>query len=287
MLSETSSYDALISSAIKAPKFLKETKYAVPKSPHDTFVQYANQTRLPVFEYLQSIPSMMRDFNLFMGNTMGDRQYWHEWYDVKGQLLAGFDQLRSPIILVDVGGGKGHDLQAFQEAFGDWSWQDQTRLILQDLPPVLEEIPENALSKNVLKMSHDFFTEQPVKGKSTIEDFVRHIFIHLMFEAARCYFLHHILHDWSDEYCLKILKHLYQAMLPGYSKILIHELVLPNVGAAEIQARFDLVMMTLNGGMERSKSQWFNLLEDAGFVNIRIYEHLDHDGIIEAEVPIA
>jgi hypothetical protein len=73
-------------------------------------------------------------------------------------------------------------------------------------------------------------------------------------------------------------------MVPGYSKLLIHELILPDTGAAEIQARFDLVMMTFNGGMERSKSQWTKLLNDAGFVNITLWEHLDHDGIIEAEI---
>jgi hypothetical protein len=74
-------------------------------------------------------------------------------------------------------------------------------------------------------------------------------------------------------------------MAPGYSKLLIHELVLPNTGAVEMQARFDLVMMTLFGAMERSRSQWTKLLEDAGFCNITIHEHLDSDGIIEAEVP--
>ena len=73
-------------------------------------------------------------------------------------------------------------------------------------------------------------------------------------------------------------------MTPGYSKLLIHELILPDTGAAEIQARFDLVMMTFNGGMERSKAQWSKLLEDAGFVNVKLWEHGDADGIIEAEV---
>lgn len=76
-------------------------------------------------------------------------------------------------------------------------------------------------------------------------------------------------------------------MVPGFSKLLIHELILPDVGAAEIQARFDLVMMTFNGGMERSRAQWTKLLQDAGFTNIQIWEHLDHDGIIEAEAPSA
>jgi len=74
-------------------------------------------------------------------------------------------------------------------------------------------------------------------------------------------------------------------MVPGYSKLLIHELILPNTGAVEMQARFDLVMMTLFGAMERSKTQWIKLLEDAGFCNITFYEHMDTDGIIEAEVP--
>jgi hypothetical protein len=73
-------------------------------------------------------------------------------------------------------------------------------------------------------------------------------------------------------------------MEPGYSKLLIHELILPDTGAAEIQARFDLVMMTFNGGMERSKAQWAKLLEEAGFINIKFLEHFDHDGIIEAQV---
>lgn len=73
-------------------------------------------------------------------------------------------------------------------------------------------------------------------------------------------------------------------MSPGYSKLLIHELILPDIGATEIQARFDLVMMTFNGGMERSRTQWTKLLQEAGFTNIKLWEHYDHDGIIEAEI---
>jgi hypothetical protein len=102
--------------------------------------------------------------------------------------------------------------------------------------------------------------------------------------GARGYFLHHIIHDWSDKYCHLILEAKQPAMRPGYSKLLIHDLILPDSGAQEIQARFDLVMMTFNRGMERSKAQWSKLLEDARFVNIKLWEHFDHDGIIEAEI---
>jgi hypothetical protein len=77
-----SSYDALVSSAIKIPKYLRESKYKAPSEPTDSFVQYANQTKLNIFKYLQAIPSLFQDFNLFMGNTIGTREHWHVWYDV-------------------------------------------------------------------------------------------------------------------------------------------------------------------------------------------------------------
>lgn len=73
-------------------------------------------------------------------------------------------------------------------------------------------------------------------------------------------------------------------MTPGYSKLLIHDLILPDVGVTEIQARFDLTMMTFNSGMERSRKEWTKLLEDAGFNVLGLWEHLDVDGIVEAEV---
>jgi hypothetical protein len=102
--------------------------------------------------------------------------------------------------------------------------------------------------------------------------------------GARGYFLHDILHDWSDKYCHLILQAIQSAMRPGHSKLFIHDLILPDTGAQEIQARFDLVTMTFNRGMERPTAQCIKLLEDAGLVNIKLWEHFDHDGIIEAEI---
>jgi hypothetical protein len=159
------SYDALVSSAIKAPKYLRESKYKAPSEPTDGFVQYANQTKLNIFEYLQSMPSLFQDFNLFMGNTMGAREYWHDWYDVQGRLMSGFDPSESPTLLVDIGGGKGHDLVAFDSTFGKGDKSYVGQLVLQDLPQVLDDIMEDQLSSNIRKMAHDFFADQPVRGK--------------------------------------------------------------------------------------------------------------------------
>jgi hypothetical protein len=138
----------------------------VPTEPTDTFLQYANQTKLPFFEYLQSKPLLLQNFNLFMGNTMGMRDYWHEWYDIEGRLLKGFDSSHSSTLLVDVGGGKGHDLNAFDAAFGKPSRNYPGMLVLQDLPHVLDTIPDSELAPSISKMAHDFFVEQPIKGES-------------------------------------------------------------------------------------------------------------------------
>jgi hypothetical protein len=106
------------------------------------------------------MPSLFRDFSSLMGNTMGAREYWHEWYDVKGQLLDAFDPSKSLALLVDIGGGKGHDLIAFDTTFGS-----KGQLVLQDLSQVLDKVAEPELGGNIMKMPYDFFTEQPVKGK--------------------------------------------------------------------------------------------------------------------------
>jgi hypothetical protein len=101
-----------------------------------------------------------------MGNTMGMRDYWHEWYDIEGRLLKGFDSSQSSTLLVDVGGGKGHDLNAFDAAFGKPPRNYPGKLVLQDLPHVLDTIPDSDLASSISKMAHDFFVEQPVKGES-------------------------------------------------------------------------------------------------------------------------
>lgn len=98
------------------------------------------------------------------------------------------------------------------------------------------------------------------------------------------YFYHHILHDWADEYCLKLLRHVRDAMKPGYSKLLIHEMIVPEQGASKFHAQLDITMMAFNGGLERTAEQWRGLLENAGLEVVKVWEPVDDgaDGIVEA-----
>lgn len=73
-------------------------------------------------------------------------------------------------------------------------------------------------------------------------------------------------------------------MVPGYSKLIIHELILPEMNCDKTSAIFDLTMMAFNAGMERTAAQWRELLGQAGFQNIRIRtaHEVAADGVIEA-----
>ncbi|KAI1212409.1 putative O-methyltransferase [Annulohypoxylon truncatum] len=246
----------IVGAATKAPKWLKESGHRCPTNPHDGFIQYAYQTKLNIFQLFSTMPDLMKDFNLFMGNTMGARDYWVDWFPVQERLIDG--ATKESALLVDVGAGKGHDLLAFHNKY-----PDQGLLVLQDLAAVTDNL--EGLDPSIKPMAYDFFAEQPVKG-------------------ARAYFYHHILHDWSNEKCLEILGQLKKAMKPGYSKLLLHEMIIPEQGASPFHAMLDMTMMTFNSGMERSARQWEELLDKAGFEVVKIWPPVqeDADGIVEA-----
>lgn len=75
------------------------------------------------------------------------------------ELLANASTREQDVLIVDVGGGKGHDLEKFSQQFP----AAKGRLILQDLPPTLEGIA--GLDANVELLPHDFFHAQPILGK--------------------------------------------------------------------------------------------------------------------------
>ncbi|KAI1266025.1 sterigmatocystin 8-O-methyltransferase [Xylariaceae sp. FL1019] len=247
----------VLRAAVAAPKYFKEAGYTCPTDPKDGLMQYAFQSKLSSFDLLASMPDVLHDFNTFMGNTMGAREYWTDWYPVQEQLLDGASS--DSVLLVDVGGGKGHDIAAFHNKY-----PGKGRLVLEDLGAVTNNIGAT-LDPAIEVLQYDFFTEQPIEG-------------------ARAYFFHHILHDWSDDVCLDILKHVTKAMKPGYSKLLLHEMIIPAQNASSFHAMLDLSMMAFNGGMERTERQWGALLAKAGLDVIKVWPPMqdDADGIVEA-----
>lgn len=91
-----------------------------------------------------------------------------------------------------------------------------------------------------------------------------------------------ILHDWSDQKCHEILENIAAAMKPGYSKLLLNEWVLPDMGVPLYPALLDINMMALLSGMERTKTQWKELLSSVGLTIVKFWEIGPEDeGLIE------
>ena len=62
--------------------------------------------------------------------------------------------------------------------------------------------------------------------------------------------------SWPDEKCMEILKNTISAMETGYSKLIINDIVVPDLGATQSATRSDINMMSLLASMEQSESQW-------------------------------
>ena len=72
-------------------------------------------------------------------------------------------------------------------------------------------------------------------------------------------------------------------MKPGYSKLLINDIVMPDKGAGRFVTQLDFAMLSLVASMERTEAQWRVLLESAGLRNIRVWTG-DSESVIEAEL---
>ncbi|GAU13714.1 hypothetical protein TSUD_348180 [Trifolium subterraneum] len=97
-----------------------------------------------------------------------------------------------------------------------------------------------------------------------------------MFEsvpAGDAIFMKWILHDWSDEHCLKLLKNCYKA-IPEDGKVIVVDSILPSMPETTGRAKFgfasDLLMMTQNpGGKERTEQEFIELAKGSGFSGIK------------------
>ncbi|KAJ5651544.1 uncharacterized protein N7484_005267 [Penicillium longicatenatum] len=234
--------------ASRAPEFFRRNNNQFPNSAKDSPFQLAFNTDLSYFEWLGQNPGLAKDFQQWMAMKQKATLNWVDWFDIQQHIIDGFEEKpQGSVLLVDVGGGEGHYSWQFRHKFSRASG----RVILQDLPHVIASI-ENPPS-GVELTSHDFFTPQPLKG-------------------ARAYFMHWILHDWSDEHSRAILAPIVDAMEPGYSRLVIHETILPNFNCDLPSACMSIMMMVQVAAFERSEKQWRDLLASVGLINTSFYQ---------------
>jgi hypothetical protein len=149
-----------------------------------------------------------------------------------------FEGIRS---IVDVGGGHGLLLATILQA------NPGLKGTLYEIPPVIEGAksgPLKPVMDRCTLVSGDMFESVP--------------------PGADAYIMKHIIHDWPDDKCLKILKGCRQGVNPG-GKLLVVDFVIQPGNGFDPGKFLDLEMLIFPGGLERSEAQFRDLFAAVGW----------------------
>ncbi|KAK6938401.1 Plant methyltransferase dimerization [Dillenia turbinata] len=158
-------------------------------------------------------------------------------------------------VLVDVGGGVGVTLKIITSKY------PRIKGINFDLPHVIAHAPPYS---GVEHVGGDMFASIP---------------------NADAIFMKWILHDWSDEHCLKLLKNCYKA-LPECGKVIIVESIRPELPKNDVSSNIvfdqDLLMLAVNpGGKERTLEEYETLAINSGFAKCLVICSLYNSWVME------
>jgi hypothetical protein len=99
--------------------------------------------------------------------------------------------------------------------------------------------------------------------------------------GADAYLLKNILHDWSDEDCLRILQNIYEVAEPG-TKLLVVDAVIGARNEHQFAKTLDIQMLVHLHGKERTHAEWKALLHAAGFQLNRVVPTPSPAHVVEA-----
>lgn len=241
-------FDERLSICGKFPEWLKNRGYRTTGSADDNV--FTEVLGSPVEVWYENHPKASIIFDSAMSiqeSFPKDMTPPYPFSEDIGELSSDPDA----VTLVDIGGGFGQAIKSIRARYPSV----KGRFVLQDLAKTINQIDKDQAKRDGFEpMIHNFFEPQVIKG-------------------AKYYHLRRVLHDWNDGPSLKILKATRAAMeeTRNYSRLLIHEFVLPDIGCGYVEAMVDLMMMQTCDGTERTESQWHKLLKEAGFEIIRIF----------------
>lgn len=256
--------DVIEPATYKIHEHLARSHYKNPENGLDCAFQIAHNTTSHYFQWMQDRPAMDAMFNNHMTATHAGLSHWTDphKFPLEERLIKGASTDPEAVFFVDVGGGNGHDIQELCRQYP----RLEARIILQEQASVIADLASKNLDPRIHPIEHNFFQKQPIKG-------------------ARAYHMHRIVHDWPDSKCHEILTQLRNAMVKGYSKLLLYEMVIPDRGAQGTSTGLDLLMMSLFAACERTNQGWKTLLEGAGFRIVKIWPiEPASESLIEAEL---
>lgn len=229
------------------PEYFAERGYRNPGDAFNGPWQYGWRTDKHYWDWQSERPTYQNACNVVMSisrsvSGMSRGQEWFDFYPV--EKLQGAENRP---LLVDIGGGLGHDLVILQKHAPSLSG----KMIPEDLPSVIPEV--KGLPEGIELVGHDFFEPQPPS--------VKH---------AKAYYMRTVLHDWPDAQALQILEGI-RGVMSTDSVLLINENVLPASNVPLYSAQLDLTMMVCFSSLDRTEKHFEELLDSAGFKLVKIW----------------
>lgn len=156
--------------------------------------------------------------------------------------------------IVDVGGGRGHLLQAILQ-----KWPELKGILFEQPHVIAEARPIASVRLSLL--GGDFFRDR--------------------LPESDAYILMEVIHDWNDEAALKILGAVHEAAPDGATLLLVEQLM-PDIGRPNWVQMLDIHMLALFGARQRSREEYEELLRESGFRPTNLLETFSGASIIEA-----
>lgn len=257
-MAETSSVFIPVLSRI--PVYLRQNGNKAPENANNGIFQDAFGINSHIYDWYNQNPVEHDAFHSMMVHRPSTHGGMWTDYIPEQWIVDKCLPKRAPsdeFTVVDMGASSSNVLEAFRQRLPI----QKVRLILQDLPNVIQGKHHSTsmcqagthAPGDVEKMDHDFFTPQPVR-------------------AANIYILARALHNWPDKEASKILQHI-QAAMNEHSTLLIYDTLFSDrlEDASYYDAVSDMIMMAILASLERTESQFRDLLHSVGLVLVNVW----------------
>jgi DNA-binding MarR family transcriptional regulator len=204
-----------------------------------------------IFDYAERNVDYARTFNQAMASYSAAQTTW-----VLEALEA--DNFSDVTHICDVGGGTGHLLSNLLMKY------PHLRGTVVDLEPVTSKkeallAHKLGVSDRCSYVSGDMFKEVP---------------------PADVYIMKMIIHDWNDDECVKILTNVHRAS-PKHARLFIAEHLIPGAEKPHFSKLFDVHMMCVSSGKERTSDEYSTLLQRSGWKYTQILHPRDATGLVQ------
>ena len=186
---------------------------------------------VPIFQFFEQHPEEAQMFNQSMSDLSS----------IDSPAVADAYSFEGMHSIVDVAGGHGLLLATIMDR------HPHMKGTLYEIPHVLagaKDGPLKPMMERCTLASGDMFSSVPA--------------------GADAYIMKHIIHDWPDELCIKILKACRKGVNPGGKLLVVDNVIQPGNDFAP--GKFlDLQMLIFPGGCERTEKQFRELFAASGW----------------------